>query len=81
MKIAVRGGHVPNFTGANGIINELTEDRKVKDSVINYLRQLGCEVLRKPFFFYFVICFLVEDSPIRRACNHKIKGLTFKSRQ
>ena len=44
MKIAVRGGHVPKVTGAKGLIDELTEDRKVKDSVIKYLRQLGCEV-------------------------------------
>ena len=45
MKIAVRGGHVPLVTGASALINELTEDRKVKDSVIKYLRQLGCDVL------------------------------------
>ena len=45
MKIAVRGGHVPKFTGASKFIDELTEDRKVKDSVINYLKQLGCNVL------------------------------------
>ena len=45
MKIAVRGGHVPKVTGASALINELTEDRKVKDSVIKYLRQLGCDVL------------------------------------
>lgn len=45
MKIAVRGGHVPNFTGASKFIDELTEDRKVKDSVIKYLKQLGCSVL------------------------------------
>ena len=44
MKIAVRGGHVPKVTGAKGIVDELTEGRKVKDSVIKYLRQLGCEV-------------------------------------
>ena len=44
MKIAVRGGHVPKVTGASGLIDELTEDRKVKDSVIKYLRQLDCEV-------------------------------------
>lgn len=44
MRIAVRGGHVPKVTGANALIDELTEDRKVKDSVIKYLRQLGCEV-------------------------------------
>ena len=45
MKIAVRGGHVPKFTGASKFIDELTEDRKVKDSVIKYLKQLGCNVL------------------------------------
>ena len=45
MKIAVRGGHVPKFTGASKFIDELTEDRKVKDSVIIYLNQLGCDVL------------------------------------
>lgn len=45
MKIVVRGGHVPKVTGAKGIIDELTEDRKVKDSVIKYLSQLGCDVL------------------------------------
>ena len=45
MKIAVRGGHVPKFTGASKFIDELTEDRKVKNSVINWLKQLGCEVL------------------------------------
>ena len=45
MKIAVRGGHVPKVTGARGLIDELTEDRKVKDSVIKYLKQLGCDVL------------------------------------
>ena len=45
MKIAVRGGHVPKFTGASKFIDELTEDRKVKDSLIRCLRQLGCDVL------------------------------------
>ena len=45
MKIAVRGGHCPNFPGCSKFIDELTEDRKVKDSVIKYLRQLGHEVL------------------------------------
>ena len=45
MKIAIRGGHCPNATGAKGIIDELTEDRKVKNSVIKYLKQLGHEVL------------------------------------
>ena len=45
MKIAVRGGHCPKATGASALIDELTEDRKVKDSVIKYLKQLGHEVL------------------------------------
>ena len=45
MKIAVRGGHCPKVTGASKFIDELTEDRKVKDSVISYLRMLGHEVL------------------------------------
>ena len=45
MKIAVRGGHCPKSPGAKAIIDELTEDRKVKDSVIKYLRMLGYDVL------------------------------------
>ncbi len=45
MKIAVRGGHNPKATGARGIIDELTEDRRVKDSVIKYLKELGHTVL------------------------------------
>ena len=45
MKIAVRGGHCPKVTGASALLNELTEDRKVKDSVIKYLKSLGNEVL------------------------------------
>ena len=45
MKIAVRGGHCPKATGAKGLIDELTEDRKVKDSVIKYLTMLGYDVL------------------------------------
>lgn len=45
MKIAIRGGHCPKVPGASKFIDELTEDRKVKNSVINYLRQLGHEVL------------------------------------
>ena len=44
MKIAVRGGHCPRVPGASKFIDELTEDRKVKDSVIKYLKQLGHEV-------------------------------------
>lgn len=45
MKIAVRGGHCPKVTGASGLISELTEDRKVKESVIKYLKELGHTVL------------------------------------
>ena len=45
MKIAIRGGHCPKATGAKGIIDELTEDRKVKNSVIKYLSMLGYDVL------------------------------------
>ena len=45
MKIAVRGGHCPNATGASALIDELTEDRLIKDAVIKYLKQLGNEVL------------------------------------
>ena len=45
MKIVVRGGHCPKVTGASALLNELTEDRKVKDSVIKYLKQLGINVL------------------------------------
>ena len=37
MKISVRGGHCPKVAGASALIDELTEDRKVKDSVIKYL--------------------------------------------
>ena len=45
MKIAIRGGHCPKIPGAKGIIDELTEDRKVKNSVIKYLKQLNHDVL------------------------------------
>lgn len=45
MKIAIRGGHCPKVRGASAIIDELTEDRKVKNSVIKYLKELGHEVL------------------------------------
>ena len=44
-KIAVRGGHNFQATGARGIIDETTEDRRVKEAVIKYLRQAGYEVL------------------------------------
>ena len=45
MKIAIRGGHCPKVPGAKGILDELTEDRKVKNSVIKYLKQLNHDVL------------------------------------
>lgn len=45
MKIAVRGGHNFLATGASALIDETTEDRKVKDSLIKYLNQLGHTVL------------------------------------
>ena len=45
MKIAVRGGHCPNVPGSRGIIDELKEDRLVKNSVIKYLNQMGVSVL------------------------------------
>lgn len=45
MKIAVRGGHNFQATGAAALIGETSEDRKVKDSVILYLRQEGHQVL------------------------------------
>lgn len=45
MKICVRGGHTELCTGASALINELAEDRKVKESVCKYLKQLGHTVL------------------------------------
>lgn len=45
MKIAVRGGHVPKIPGCSKFIDELAEDRKVKNAVVTYLSQLGCDVL------------------------------------
>ncbi|MDQ0150554.1 peptidoglycan-binding protein [Eubacterium multiforme] len=45
MKIAVRGGHNFSVPGASGIISETREDRKVKDSLIKYLRLAGQDVL------------------------------------
>ena len=45
MKVCVRGGHTELCTGASALISELTEDRKVKDSVCKYLKQLGHTVL------------------------------------
>ena len=45
MRIGVRGGHTELCSGAVGIINELTEDRKVKDAVISKLKSLGHTVI------------------------------------
>lgn len=45
MKIAVRGGHNKQATGAKGIIDEVTEDRLVYPAVIKYLQQEGHTVL------------------------------------
>lgn len=44
-KIAIRGGHCPKVPGARAILDELTEDRLIKDAVKKYLKQLGHEVL------------------------------------
>lgn len=41
MIIASRGGHNPQSQGANGILNEVTEDRLINAAVIKYLRILG----------------------------------------
>lgn len=45
MKIAVRGGHNQGAPGAKALLDELTEDRKVKDSLIKHLKNLGHTVL------------------------------------
>lgn len=45
MKIAVRGGHNFLAVGSSALIDEVTEDRKVNDSVIKHLRRVGNEVL------------------------------------
>lgn len=45
MKIAVRGGHNYGVPGANGYVNEVTEDRKYAAALITYLRKRGHTVL------------------------------------
>lgn len=45
MKIAIRGGHNYGVPGAHGIVDEVVEDRKIYIKVIDYLKQLGHEVL------------------------------------
>lgn len=37
-RYAIRGGHNSLATGANGIVNEVVEDRKITASVINWLK-------------------------------------------
>ena len=41
MIINVHGGHNARVPGASGLINEVTEDRRVKDLVLDKLRSLG----------------------------------------
>jgi LysM repeat protein len=45
MRIAIRGGHSLNIRGASAILDEVTEDRKITTKIIEYLQQLGHEVL------------------------------------
>lgn len=45
MKIAVRGGHCPKVPGARAMLDELTEDRLVKNALVKRLMQIGYEVL------------------------------------
>lgn len=41
MKFNVHGGHNAKATGASSYLNEVTEDRKIKDKVISYLKMEG----------------------------------------
>jgi N-acetylmuramoyl-L-alanine amidase len=45
MKDVIRGGHSLDVRGASGIVDEVTEDRKITAKVIEYLRLEGNEVL------------------------------------
>lgn len=45
MKISIRGGHNFLATGASGLIDEVTEDRKVLNSTIKYLKMTDNEIL------------------------------------
>lgn len=45
MKIALRGGHTKKSTGAKVLIDEVTEDRKVYQSIMKYLKQEGVNVI------------------------------------
>ena len=44
-KIVIRGGHNFRCTGASALIDETIEDRKVKDSIIKYLKLAGETVI------------------------------------
>lgn len=45
MKIAIRGGHSLDIRGASGVVDEVTEDRKITAKVVEYLKLLGHDVL------------------------------------
>ncbi len=45
MKIAIRAGHSLDIRGAVGLVDEVTEDRKITVKVIEYLRLAGHTVL------------------------------------
>jgi N-acetylmuramoyl-L-alanine amidase len=45
MKIAIRGGHSLDVRGASGVVDEVTEDRKITAKVVEYLKLSGNEVL------------------------------------
>lgn len=45
MKIAIRSGHNFQALGAKVLLCETTENRKVRDAVIKYLRALGHDIL------------------------------------
>lgn len=45
MRICVRGGHNFQSKGASALIDETSEDRAVKNSLVKYLKELGHEVL------------------------------------
>ncbi|MFA6809358.1 MAG: peptidoglycan-binding protein [Eubacteriales bacterium] len=45
MYIGIRGGHQPSCQGANSIVNEVIEDRKIYASVIKFLKLDGNSVL------------------------------------
>lgn len=44
MRVNVNGGHTRRAPGASGYLDELAEDRLVKDALVAELRSRGCEV-------------------------------------